>query len=892
MKKIALFLAISIVLLHIQIPVLAQSEEYSVEAETLFQLNIADKEVFYKTDNQIKRADFAMLAAALRGYKGDMSSVAPFIDINEEYYAAGSIAYLKNLGILSGYDDGTFRGEKPITYLEATITLIKILGYNEHARSFGDGLSRYIKMAQNIDLDDGIYLAEDAILTQKDAFKLIYNALEIPVGRMQLSSGTTTYVIDNDAENAMSMWLCLDKVSGVVKNVGYDAITWDCVGVGGMTVGNRQLFLSDGDNFYYGLGKYCDVYYYNGNDDREEEVAAVVILPNRNDEIEINTEDVISFNNGILTYQKEGKSSRNIRINVNDDISLNGVPVPAEQRENALLNADGKIIINKIGSSDIDSVVMIESYQTCFVTAISNDDDIIIYGKYGNPIVLDENDPIVVYDEFSNLSSIENISINDVLTVKSGAELTEIHICRRVETGRISGISNEDQNTYVSIGDMQYTMTKEQRNNMSLVKLGDNVTLYFDMFDRIAYIMATAGNLTYAYLYDLIPDEFEEEMFVRLYTASGVFEKYTASDKLRIDGERITDNDDIYTKLERGTQSNGYRQIVRYALNAEGKINNIDTLYKGTGETDNSLHIMHKGYTDAREESSKLVWKPRGGSFEGKVLYNSSVKFLTVPKEYNGDKDYFFSNKVMKEDDQVAFNAYASSEGQLMPDVLLSYIEVSSGAAAARVSETFLGVVTDVKIQLNSDDEVETRISFDTYGGAKDLVAHEDFDEDKIVAYSTTESVKDAITKYDNGETTSYYELERGDFAEITVDSLNRVIFARAIVKGSTGENLMDKNEAGSIYNHRFAYGFMYKNERNVFAIATGDKSNNVSIEDLRYYNTGTARVYRVNNARKITVDKISIADILDYNSATMGADKVVVYTMAGISEIILVCGE
>ena len=129
MKKTALFLVMIMVLLHIQTPMFAQTEEYSVEAQTLFQLEIADKAVFSKPDAQIKRADFTMLAASLRGYNGDTVNTNPFLDINKEYYAAGSIAYLKNLGILNGYGDGTFRGERPITYAEAVIILTKILGY-------------------------------------------------------------------------------------------------------------------------------------------------------------------------------------------------------------------------------------------------------------------------------------------------------------------------------------------------------------------------------------------------------------------------------------------------------------------------------------------------------------------------------------------------------------------------------------------------------------------------------------------------------------------------------------------------------------------------------------------------------------------------------------------
>lgn len=894
MKKTALFLVMVMVLLHIQTPIFAQIEEYSVEAQTIFKLDIADETMFSKPDAQVKRSDFTMLAATLRGYNGESVSTDPFLDINKEYYAAGSIAYLKSLGILSGYDDGNFRGEQLITYSEALIVLTKMLGYDNHAKLIGNGLSGYINMAQNLGLNYGIQLSGDSVLTQNDALKLIYNALDIPVGRVEFSAGMPIYSFDDEDndETAMNMWLGIDKVSGVVKNVGNASITPDTVGIGGVSVGNRHLYFDDEENYYYALGKYCDVYFYNDSTDRSDKVAAIVELPQKNDVTIIKTEDVVSFDNGILKYQIEGKNSRTIKIDASFDVCLNGEPVAADKRENAFLNSDGKIIINKIDRSDISTVVMIESYLTCFVAAV-NKEDMIIYGKFGRKIDLDENDPIVVYDEYSAPASFEAITVNDVLTVKSGANVTEIHICKKSESGVINRIATEENEAYVSLETKEYKLTNDQADNMNSVKLNDNVVAYFDIFGRIAYITTSSGALSYAYLYDLCPDDLEEEMYVKLYTSGGEFVNYSATDRIKVDGDSVSGINDIYTKLERGTEGNGFSQIVRYSLNSEGKINNIDTIYKGDTETDKSLHVLHKGYNDSREEISPLIWKPRGGSFEGKVLYNtSSVKFLTVPKNYTGDRDYFFTGKTMEEDDKVAFNAYVSSKEQLMPDVLLSYINTSSGTAAARVSETFRGVVKEIKTQVNSENEVETRISFDAYGGEKNLATHEKFDKDRIMAYSTTETVQDAFTRFENGEIESTYKLERGDFAEITVDSLNRIVFVRTIVKGDTGENVMDKNEGGSVYNSRFAFGFMHKNEGNVFSIALGDKAEEISAENLRYYNTGSARVYRVIEGSNPRVEKISISDVIDYHSAGMGAEKVVVYTMAGITQIIVIYGE
>ena len=463
---------------------------------------------------------------------------------------------------------------------------------------------------------------------------------------------------------------------------------------------------------------------------------------------------------------------------------------------------------------------------------------------------------------------------------------------RRADTS----LNNEGTQTYIQINSARYRLTHDAAHNTGSLSLNSEITAYLDVFGRIAYCEAGKDSYTYGFLYKLVEDENEEDMLIaKLYGISGEFLSYNTSNKIKIDGDRASGIDGIYSLLSRGTGNTDYYQLIRYTLDSDNKINNIDTVYRGTNETNNTLSLIHQGYSNKREVLDTLVWKPRGGSFEGQVLYDSSVsKFMTVPKNYSGDRDYFYIGKAMSEDDKISLNAYVSTEDQLMPDVLLCYLDTDSGTAAAKVADTFFGVITDIKTQMNADKDVETVITFDAYGGTKSFIVEEKFNIDKIMPYSIDTNVKNAYTQYDNGvsDEEAPYKLSKGDFAEITVDSINRIIFARLIAEGSTGKQAMDSSEGGNIYNNRFIYGFMYKNDGNRFSVALGERTDTVSKDILRYYNTGSARVYRIKNARKMTVDKITMNDIVDYKAAGKDADRVVIYSSAGVVQIIAVYSE
>jgi hypothetical protein len=95
----------------------------------------------FNPDKAITRADFAAyIVRALGIYREDAFYENTFKDINSKVERMNAILTANAYGIVSGYSDGTFRGENPITREEAMTMYQKAM---EIARLEGTDESRY-----------------------------------------------------------------------------------------------------------------------------------------------------------------------------------------------------------------------------------------------------------------------------------------------------------------------------------------------------------------------------------------------------------------------------------------------------------------------------------------------------------------------------------------------------------------------------------------------------------------------------------------------------------------------------------------------------------------------------------------------------------------------------
>ena len=58
----------------------------------------------------------------------------PFADVPADHWAADSVKQMKDTGIMKGYPDGKFKGEKPITRFELAVALERMIQVVESSR--------------------------------------------------------------------------------------------------------------------------------------------------------------------------------------------------------------------------------------------------------------------------------------------------------------------------------------------------------------------------------------------------------------------------------------------------------------------------------------------------------------------------------------------------------------------------------------------------------------------------------------------------------------------------------------------------------------------------------------------------------------------------------------
>ncbi|SHK37472.1 S-layer homology domain-containing protein [Selenomonas ruminantium] len=81
----------------------------------------------FKGDSNLTRYDFAYMVGSVLEKSGGQAKKATFKDVPASHWAADKISMTAGYEVLSGYGDGTFRGDKAMTRMEIALSLHKLL---------------------------------------------------------------------------------------------------------------------------------------------------------------------------------------------------------------------------------------------------------------------------------------------------------------------------------------------------------------------------------------------------------------------------------------------------------------------------------------------------------------------------------------------------------------------------------------------------------------------------------------------------------------------------------------------------------------------------------------------------------------------------------------------
>lgn len=171
----------------------------------------------FRPDVPVTRAQIAKLIALLSTEDPAAAQAAGFADVAEGSWALSYIDYCAAQGIVSG-SGGLFRPDDPVTALELCKMLLVVLG-NDAARYTGAG------WAENVRTDaDSSHLLRDfsgsvsAAVTRENACLLILNALQNPAIHGFDEDGNALYVLDELRNPRTYLEIRFDAVrySGIV----------------------------------------------------------------------------------------------------------------------------------------------------------------------------------------------------------------------------------------------------------------------------------------------------------------------------------------------------------------------------------------------------------------------------------------------------------------------------------------------------------------------------------------------------------------------------------------------------------------------------------------------------------------------------------------------------
>lgn len=134
----------------------------------------------FKPDKEVTRAETAKLLCSAMNQAG-MEADLYFTDLPENHWAKKYIALMVSLGYIVGYDDNTFRPENNVTYNEFIKMLLSILGYSAFAENNGGYPMGYITYAKDSKITEGISFSGEENVKRREAAIMLNRALDVPV---------------------------------------------------------------------------------------------------------------------------------------------------------------------------------------------------------------------------------------------------------------------------------------------------------------------------------------------------------------------------------------------------------------------------------------------------------------------------------------------------------------------------------------------------------------------------------------------------------------------------------------------------------------------------------------------------------------------------------------
>ena len=175
----------------------------------------------FKPEGEITRAEFAAIVVRMLGQEAQAKAAASttsFTDVPANYWAAGYINIATQAGIIKGYGNGKFGPDDLVNYEDALTMVVRALGY-EHAIGSAGYPTGYITKAGELGLTSGVNGNVGVAANRGTVAAIAFNALDVPL-MLQKGYGTFTQWVAYDGTDDTSKKTVLSEYHDTAKIQG------------------------------------------------------------------------------------------------------------------------------------------------------------------------------------------------------------------------------------------------------------------------------------------------------------------------------------------------------------------------------------------------------------------------------------------------------------------------------------------------------------------------------------------------------------------------------------------------------------------------------------------------------------------------------------------------
>ena len=714
----------------------------------------------FRADNNVTRAEFAKIAMAMQGINDCAAINSDFEDIDVNHWASGYIEIAKGQGLINGFEDNTFRPNDNVTLNQAVKIMTVMLGRGYEAERQGGYPSGYIRSAGSCGLLNGVKESGEEPLKRGSVARLVYNCLDTVILTVKNSSSPQP-----EEENTLREKLLkkdsLKKVRGVVTATEYTSLNASAAaGQGKIAIDGVEYDTNLNISDY--LGYNVDAYI-NEDDDK-----IVSVKEYKNKKWKINAEDVASVDNEEMHIYRENNAGKE-KIGLDKPaVIYNGKKTDSIP---SIYNGTYELIDND--SDNKAEVVKIIERESFVVKRVSSDsiyfdNEKMFRGRTAFKIMKDDSDyeyTILNYD--GEKIGIDSIKAGNSVTIIASQDKQLVRIIVGDETieGAVTGINSSADNYEISIDGNSYAVRNDANGSpLAEVSVGDKAVF---ALDEDGGIIGIVGNVETEGKFGYVINAFNDDMYQEKFKA-----KVVSSGKKEKNVEVVNDSEIIsydFANSRCATIEFASKVKVNGTTISASSLNRdmfIGKLIKYTLNKDGKISkcTLHQLPTSIPSYNFNAKTMSFGGYAGRETFFADNADILCVPEIADSENDYY---EIVTLTDKGTYSVYP--------------IEIDNQTQKAK------SVVISAKMDADTPQPIDSSDDASIVGGVYTKL--NEYDESVLcIRILTRDEVGEIVVSEDSEVYETASELKKGDLIRYSLNAFNELSNLRilASIRGLT----------------------------------------------------------------------------------------------------------